>query len=348
MALSPTTRLILRISAAGAIAGGIYSYLAHGHAFAGVVVGGVNGAAIPWLEITLRGPAGAFVRRLPFLGLLALRSALFLAVIVLVNVVCVPLVNGFDWMRVLESSDIVFAIAATIVGSLLLGVDDLLGQGVLFAFVAGRYHRPRLEERALLFVDLRASTATAERLGGPRFLDFLNAVFADLSAAIAEHGGEIHKYVGDEVIATWRLGPGRNDARVVHAWASARIRLAAGAESYLREFGLVPEFRAALHAGEIVVGELGSLKKEIALIGDPMNTTARILDACRDLDRPALASLALLERLDGLPDWIAPRAIAPLPLRGKAEPLELFALERIEAPALANAGRSESPANGVI
>jgi len=239
-------------------------------------------------------------------------------------------------MRVLESSDIVFAAAATIVGNLLLGVEDLLGRGVLFAFVAGRYHHPRLEERALLFVDLRASTATAERLGGARFLDFLNAVFADLSAAIAEHGGEIHKYVGDEIIATWRLGPGSNDARIVRAWASARARLSAMTDRYMREFGLVPDFRAALHAGEVIVGELGSLKKEIALIGDPMNTAARILDACRDLDCSALASSALLQRLDGLPASIAPRAIAPLPLRGKSEPLELFALERDDAFELAN------------
>ncbi len=216
---------------------------------------------------------------------------------------------------------------ATIVGNLLLGVEDLLGRGVLFAFAAGRYHRPRLEERALLFIDLRASTATAERLGGARFLDFLNAVFADLSAAIAEQGGEIHKYVGDEIIATWRLGPGRNDAGVIRAWAAARVRLAAGRDAYRREFGLVPDFRAALHAGEVVVGELGSLKKEIALIGDPMNTPARILDACRDLDRPTLASAALLARLDRLPASITPCAIAPLPLRGKSEPLELFALE---------------------
>ncbi len=327
--------MIVRISGAGGLAGAVYSCIAHNDAFAGAVIGGVNGAAVPWLEITLRGPAGAPLRRLPFLGLLALRSALFLAVIVLINVVCVPLVNGFDWMRVLESSDIVFAAAATIVGNLLLGVEDLLGRGVLFAFVAGRYHRPRVEERVLLFVDLRASTATAERLGGARFLDFLNAVFADLSAAIAEHDGEIHKYVGDEVIATWRLSPGRNDARIVRAFVSGRARLAAGADDCRREFGLVPDFRAALHAGEVVVGELGSLKKEIALIGDPMNTAARILDACRDLDCPALASSALLERLDGLPASIAPRAIAPLSLRGKSEPLELFALEREDAPAMA-------------
>ena len=55
--------------------------------------------------------------------------------------------------------------------NLLLGVNDLLGPGVLFAFVAGRYHHPRREERILLFVDMRASTAIAERLGEERFLD---------------------------------------------------------------------------------------------------------------------------------------------------------------------------------
>ena len=89
--------------------------------------------------------------------------------------------------------------------NLLLGVNDLLGPGVLFAFVAGRYLDPRREERILLFIDTRASTAIAERLGEERFLEFLNRFMTDLSLAIAEAGGEIHKYVGDEIIATWTL-----------------------------------------------------------------------------------------------------------------------------------------------
>jgi hypothetical protein len=109
-----------------------------------------------------------------------------------------------------------------------------------FAFVDERDPQPRLEERALLFVDLRGSTATAELLGGLRFLDFLNAVFADLSAAIAESG------------------------------------------------------------------------------------------TCRHLNWSALASSKLIERLVGLPDTIECHVIAPLSLRGKSEPLELFALERTD------------------
>ena len=63
----------------------------------------------------------------------------------------------------------------------LFGVNELLGPGVLFAFVAGRYYHPRLEERVLLFIDMRSSTAIAERLGEVRFLDFLNLFITDLS-----------------------------------------------------------------------------------------------------------------------------------------------------------------------
>jgi adenylate cyclase len=331
MPAAATRRIILGIAAGGAVAGGVYGAFAHDQPLTGVVIGLFNGAAIPWLElVVLRGPAGASLRRFPFLVSVSVRSALYLVLVVLINALFVPLFNGFSAVGAIQARDIVFALVASVVASLLLGVDDLLGRGVLIAFVAGRYHHPRIEERALLFIDLCASTATAERLGGKRFLDFLNAVFADLSAAIVENGGEIHKYVGDEIIATWRLKAGRNDAGPVLAELSARRRLAAGAGAYLRDFGFVPDFRAALHCGEVVVGELGSLKKEIALIGDAMNTASRILDACRELRLPALASSALLARLDDLPGSIAPRAMAPLPLRGKAEPLDLFALEERE------------------
>ena len=211
--------------------------------------------------------------------------------------------------------------------TLVAGTDELRGPGVLLTFVAGRYVKPRREERALLFIDLRSSTAIAERLGEARFLDFLNGFFSDVSVAIVEQGGDIHKYVGDQVIATWLLEPGRNAAGIVGACFDARARLDAREDFYRREFGLKPDFRAALHGGAVVVGELGYVKKEIAVIGAAMNTAARILDACRETARPFLASAALLERLTDLPGAIAAQPLPPVALRGKSDPLALFALE---------------------
>ena len=210
---------------------------------------------------------------------------------------------------------------------MLFSVNELLGPGTLFAFAAGRYYHPRIEERALLFIDMRASTAIAERIGELRILDLLNRFVTDVSLAVAEAGGDIHKYVGDEVIATWRLAPGANQVDCVRACFGAFDRIGAQRSAYERDFGFVPDFRAGLHCGPVAVGELGYLKKEIALIGDTMNAAARIVEACRETDNRVLASAALLDRLAALPPGVTRRRLGELAMRGKERPLELCVLE---------------------
>jgi adenylate cyclase len=174
---------------------------------------------------------------------------------------------------------------------------------------------------------MRASTAIAERLGDLGHLRLLNRFVGDVSFAVAEAGGAIHKYVGDEVIATWRLLPGANPPACVRAAFAARDRIAAQGPAYERDFGLVPDFRASLHCGPVAVGELGTLRREIALIGDTMNTAARILEACRLTGHRTLASATLIERLSALPPGVARLRLGEFPVRGKASPLELEALE---------------------
>ena len=48
MPLTSRIRVILRIAAVGAVAGAIYDLLAHGGLVTGALIGGVNGAAVPW------------------------------------------------------------------------------------------------------------------------------------------------------------------------------------------------------------------------------------------------------------------------------------------------------------
>jgi adenylate cyclase len=195
---------------------------------------------------------------------------------------------------------------------------------VLFAFAAGRYRRPRREERVLLYIDLCGSTALAERLGEERFLDLLNAFYADVTSEIVAEGGEIHKYVGDEVIAVWREGT--EPQQPIRACLAARRRLGERAQIYRAEFGEAPDFRAAIHAGPVVIGELGSAKKEIALIGDAMNTAARILEAARETGAAVLISAPYFERMRERPRDVLARRLEPVALRGKSAPLPLVSL----------------------
>jgi adenylate cyclase len=292
----------------------------------GALDGGLAGFALICFErFVLRGRT--FFRRLPFAPYLALRAAAYLVLILLALSIGHWLTPIAGERVAIRRGEIVFSIAVSVGFALYFGVDRLLGPGTLLSFVAGRYHQPRRETRALLLVDMEGSTAIAERLGEERFLTLLNRFIGDLSQAIADQGGEIHKYVGDEIIATWKLKRAGAASAAVRACFDARARLAARAGEYEREFGLRPDFRAALHCGPVVLGELGAFKMEIALIGDTMNTASRIEQACRDTGHRVLASAALLDHVATLPAGIAKEALGALKLRGKETSLELYALE---------------------
>jgi len=325
-------RLLASIIATSAVGSGIYGYVStspDGSPLEGGILGVIASVLISGtlasLEIyLLNSPRARVFYRVPFAAMLAGRFAVYLVVILLGLALARWLVEG----RVLiERDSLIFGIAASMTINFIFSVNQLLGPGVLFSFVAGRYNQPRIEERVLLFIDMESSTRIAERLGEVRFLVFLNRFIADVSEAIMRHRGEIHKYVGDEVIVTWKLAAGIRDARCVSGCFDALARLERQAPDYERAFGVRANFRAALHCGPVVIGELGVMKQEIALIGDTMNTAARLQQACRDTGHRVLASAALIEAIGTLPLGIIARAIGPLPLRGKAAALAVYALE---------------------
>jgi len=100
---------------------------------------------------------------------------------------------------------VLFSLAASFVFAFMFYMNRLLGQNVLLSFVTGRYHQPRLAERVFLFIDMVGSTGFAEWLGPLAFHRLVDRFVVDLSGPIAAARGEIHRYIGDELIATWML-----------------------------------------------------------------------------------------------------------------------------------------------
>jgi adenylate cyclase len=337
MAIDDRLRLvlprILSLTLIGAVAGAVYGYATgHDASLTGIARGTLSGAFIAGIvssldAFILQAP-GAALTRAPFLLNVGVRSLVYLIVFLLVIAAGNWLLPNPGHERAIHITrdDIVFCFAVTFVVTFLFEVNSLLGQNVLLSFVTGRYHRPRVEQRVFLIIDMKNSTAAAEQLGEVAFHRLLNRLIGDLSGAIVVHKGEIHKYVGDELIATWPLAEGLKPARCLLACFDAIARMVALGPSYEREFDLRVEVRAALHCGPVVVGEMGSFKKEIALIGDTLNTTARLVDACRETGEPVIASAALLEQLV-VPPGIAARALGPIRLHGKKSAVELFALQ---------------------
>jgi adenylate cyclase len=314
------------------VAGAVRGHLADGLAQsgAGALRGALTGATVCLAVLAIElfvfeNDRANRLRKLPFSVAIMLRALVYIAIIVIALSIVPALISGAP-IALPRPRDVWLAIALSMLFNALVGINQLLGQGVLFSFIAGRYHRPQIEERIVLFLDMASSTRHAEHLGELRFLDFLNRFIADVTTPIVRAGGEIHKYVGDEVIATWPPGNATANIRCVTACFDALRTLEEAAATYSAEFGVVPQFRAGLHIGPVVVGELGLFRLEIALLGDTMNTAARIQTACRETKHSVLVSRDLMERMGPLSSSVSTLPLGRLQLRGKQAELEVVAL----------------------
>ena len=292
-------------------------------ALTGALIGGI---LTTFDAFVVNGPLGAPLRRAPFAAHVVVKTVIYLGVILFglklgSSLLPAPGENG------IESGDVLFSLAAAFVFVFILDVNSLLGQNVLINFITGRYYAPRVESRVFLLIDMVGSTGLAERLGPLAFHRLVKRFIDDLTQPIVAARGEIHRYVGDELIATWKLDEGIADGRCVAACFAAIDQLAKRAPDYSREFGAAVTVRAGLHCGPVVTGEMGSVKREIVFLGDTVNTAARIQELCRQTGDRVLASADLIDRLE-LPPKIAKRSLGDLRLRGKGADLALYALTK--------------------
>jgi adenylate cyclase len=272
-------------------------------------------------------------RESPFLVVLVTRSLVWLVVIFVGVSLPLLTIAGLSVAELVDQQFVV-AVVGSFVAALVVNfvgqVNGLLGRGVLVGLIIGRYHRPREEVRIFLLIDLRESTQIAERLGNLRYHAFLSRFIADVTTEVVRYRGEVHRYVGDEVILTWTAEEGLRDANCVRAVFAVADALQAARPTYEADFGAVPNFWAGLHMGAVVTGEIGTVKHEIAFLGDALNTASRIEQASKDLGQQVLASDAVLSALD-LPNDIASESLGQIELRGVEGAVGLFALTRAAA-----------------
>lgn len=222
--------------------------------------------------------------------------------------------------------DMFFSFAIMCLILFVVAVRQIIGGRVLGNFVLGRYHKPVREERVFMFLDMANSTALSQQLGDIGVHALISRVFFDIDPLILDWGGEVHRYIGDEVVVTWPLEDCRIDGRCLECLFAINALIETNAERYQRDFGVVPLLRAGLHGGPVVAGECGDLKQEIVYFGDTINTAARIQAECKAKKVPMLISGELLAELP-LPAGVRADSLGLVHLRGREEATELFSLE---------------------
>lgn len=329
---------LIVIALGGMLVGFIYRYLADDPTeatignYARSGIHGMGTALSGWvvhLYFTSRG--SEWIRRWPLWFEITVRSTT-MAIVVATVVVALQVAlygRGLEatWLAAKFPRIFVIAFVMSMMIGAMFELTQLVGSRVLLNVVLGRYRRPKREERVLMFLDLAGSTSLAESMGELRMHDLLTRFFFDIDKAILAHGGEVHAYVGDEVIVTWPLLEWASAARCIDCFFAIQDRIAERASIYWREFGLVPQFRAGLHAGPVVISECGDSRRQIAYFGDTMNVTARIQEYCKETGRPLLISADLLKHVPAGSN-VSVETLGLTKLRGRAAAVGIFAVER--------------------
>lgn len=223
---------------------------------------------------------------------------------------------------------IAYFIICSLLFSFIRLANDKFGKGVIINMLMGRYRNPREVERILMFLDLKSSTTIAEELGHLKYSRFIQDCFYYLNRVVNKYDAEIYQYVGDEAVLSWKLEKGINNLNCLNLFFEYENKLNKHSKYYMKKYGVVPEFKAGVHAGKIIIAEVGTIKKELAYHGDVINTTSRIQDQCNEYNESLLLSEDLLLKLN-LKNRYKAISLGEELLEGKTEELKLFAIHKV-------------------
>jgi len=225
-----------------------------------------------------------------------------------------------DWLL----QKVLYWLIIFFVTQLFLVINEKYSPGVFLDILIGKYIEPKIEKRIVMFMDLKDSTPIAEKLGHQQYFKFIRDFIYQVSTAIIEFEGTIYQYVGDEIVASW-VSEKNNSRKCLEAVIESRKNIQRRGNYFRSRYGLVPEFRVGIHLGNVTVGEIGVIKKDLAMSGDTVNTTARIRSASNELNHQFIVSKDFIESID-LEDWQS-TSLGIVDLKGKGSGVELFSLE---------------------
>lgn len=180
---------------------------------------------------------------------------------------------------------------------------------------------------ALWYGDLRDFTPLTESLPAAQLLEMLNAYFETVAAAVTARGGEILRFIGDAMLVVFTAQTQAELDAACRAALGAALDAIAGIEAVnerrRREGKPEIRFGVGLNEGEVVYGNVGAPERlDFTVIGPAVNRTARLEELTKTLGAPLLMSAAFAARLDR-----PVRSLGFHPLRGVAQPQEVFALQ---------------------
>ena len=172
---------------------------------------------------------------------------------------------------------------------------------------------------SILFMDVRGFTTLSETLPAREIVSRLNALYEVVVPVITVQGGHANKFIGDGLLAVFGA-PERHSDHADRA-VGAALEMVRRVDE---EFGDELRIGVGVNSGTVVVGTIGGGGRlDFTVIGDVVNTAARVEGATRSTGDDLLVTAETRARLTR--DHGVWEGRQPVPLKGKTEPIGLFA-----------------------
>jgi len=230
--------------------------------------------------------------------------------------------QALPYLALAIKSRLTYDVASTV-------VETYLGRDAGHRVLTGAIERGSAEtiRTVIWFSDLRGFTRLTDTLPSGILVRMLDDYLEAMARPVHDNHGQILKFMGDGLLATFDL-TARDDAAVCRAAlkAARELRNAFPVFNETRRAAGKPvmDFGLALHLGDVLYGNIGaSGRLDFTVIGPAVNEASRIQALCRPLERNVLISSTFQETVG---DFGGLESLGFHTLRGVREPQELFAL----------------------
>jgi hypothetical protein len=127
--------------------------------------------------------------------------------------------------------------------------------------------------------------------------------YLDLTPAIISTNAEIYRYVGDQIIISWPEGTPVQNSACLRFYFVAQGDLSGKKEQYLLKWGLCPSFKAVIHAGMVIAGEIGDFKSQFVFHGEILHQLTLMEKHCKSMGLDLLLSADYCEIADLPPHY---------------------------------------------
>jgi len=179
------------------------------------------------------------------------------------------------------------------------------------------------KEITVVFCDIRDSTKLGETLTSERMEQLLRRYFVAGEEAALQLGTELDKFVGDEIMLFFQERAGYED----HAIRAVRWALAIHeAARQITAEGMADHigFRVGvgMYTGLARVGLVGArLRVQHTVVGDTVNTAARLQAATKDVGRPTVVGEATWARVKHV---FKGEELGDIMVKGKEKPIRIY------------------------